>query len=390
MPETRFLTERQCMELAYQISSDSRSDSGHSTDPFVGAVLRGPNGELLGKACRAQLFEGDHAEYTLLTETRTTDKFKGCTLFATLEPCTAASRNETISCSELIAKTEIKDVYVGMFDPNMKVTNMGVRYLIEHGISVHPFDQDLREKIIASNEGRLVNATALLGDIKRVYDSVYVPLMDTEAVKYYFDHNKRGIKNENDFLKMLLDRKLISVSKNKIEVSDSIKVSFYKDPAYFVPNSRIMFIDESQGEVEFAPFKKQSIPLMLAEQAMREALGRWGVSFQGGYSLLKEAFVNAILHRDYENTAYVYFRRKTANTIQIENPIRANAKRQESIKTFDAIPEPGNEWLVELALDVGLIDMQGRGLSTLKAASLKKRVSVDIKDEEFLVCKIIL
>jgi ATP-dependent DNA helicase RecG len=54
-------------------------------------------------------------------------------------------------CATRIVRARIGTVYIGIEDPNPKIANQGIRYLIGNHVVVHPFDSDLQEKIRQRN-----------------------------------------------------------------------------------------------------------------------------------------------------------------------------------------------------------------------------------------------
>ena len=102
-----------------------------SPNPAVGAVIvRGREIIATGYHKRA----GDnHAEIEALKDAR--GKIKdGDTLYVTLEPCNHFGR--TPPCTEAILKSGIKNVVIGMKDPNPDVDGGGCEFLKQNGIEI--------------------------------------------------------------------------------------------------------------------------------------------------------------------------------------------------------------------------------------------------------------
>jgi diaminohydroxyphosphoribosylaminopyrimidine deaminase/5-amino-6-(5-phosphoribosylamino)uracil reductase len=98
-------------------------------NPAVGAVLV-KNGEVISKGFHRKAGT-PHAE--ALAIERAGEKAKGSTLYVTLEPCNHYGR--TPPCTERIIKAGIKEVVVGIRDPN-PVASGGVERLRRKGIKV--------------------------------------------------------------------------------------------------------------------------------------------------------------------------------------------------------------------------------------------------------------
>lgn len=119
---------RKLMELAIETMRQSvvepRRDGKAS--PRVGAVLLKPDGTT-ETACRGELRHGDHAEFTLLERKNRNSKLDGSFLFATLEPCAPGAREPPkMSCAERIVLARIKEVWVGIEDPDPTVDRKGI------------------------------------------------------------------------------------------------------------------------------------------------------------------------------------------------------------------------------------------------------------------------
>jgi diaminohydroxyphosphoribosylaminopyrimidine deaminase/5-amino-6-(5-phosphoribosylamino)uracil reductase len=102
-----------------------------SPNPAVGAVIV-RKGEIIagGYHLRAG---SPHAEVEALAKLGEKAK-KGDTLYVTLEPCNHHGR--TPPCTEAILRSGIRDVVVGMRDPNPRVTGGGCDYLAQKGVKV--------------------------------------------------------------------------------------------------------------------------------------------------------------------------------------------------------------------------------------------------------------
>ena len=132
---------------AMRLSVDESRRDGKAT-PKVGAVLLKPDPPWHVTAHRGELRDGDHAEYTLLERKNRDQKLDGCVLFSTLEPCAPGARNRPkISCAERIVLARIKEVWVGIEDPDPTVGGKGIKYLRDNGVTIHMFDREFQQEI---------------------------------------------------------------------------------------------------------------------------------------------------------------------------------------------------------------------------------------------------
>src|SRR5713101_4714267 len=140
----------QAVEVMRQSVDEPRGDG--KACPKVGAVLLKPDGSV-ETACRGELRDGDHAEYTLLERKNRGHKLDGSILFATLEPCAPDARYPPkMGCAERIVLARIKEVWVGIEDPDPTVDRKGIKYLQDRGVTVRMFDRDLQEEIQEANK----------------------------------------------------------------------------------------------------------------------------------------------------------------------------------------------------------------------------------------------
>ncbi len=128
------------MDLAIKLALKAKNRT--SPNPMVGAlVVR--NGRIVGRGYHEKAGLA-HAEVVALDEAG--EKSKGASLYVTLESCTHFGR--TPPCVDRIIKSGIKEVIVGMIDPNPLNNGRGINILKQHKIKVEVgFLEDKLRKI---------------------------------------------------------------------------------------------------------------------------------------------------------------------------------------------------------------------------------------------------
>ncbi len=114
------------MELAMQLALKARGKT--SPNPLVGAVVV-KNGRIVGRGYHEKAGL-PHAEIIALDEAGR--EAKAATLYVTLEPCTHFGR--TPPCVDRIIKSQVKQVIVGMLDPNPANNGKGINILRQNKI----------------------------------------------------------------------------------------------------------------------------------------------------------------------------------------------------------------------------------------------------------------
>jgi diaminohydroxyphosphoribosylaminopyrimidine deaminase/5-amino-6-(5-phosphoribosylamino)uracil reductase len=132
------------MRRALQLA---RYGAGHvSPNPMVGCVIVDAQGLIIGEGWHRRFGEG-HAEVNAMASVRDEDKprLKGATLYVTLEPC--SHYGKTPPCADMVARSEIARVVVGMQDPNPKVSGRGNGKLLAAGksVTVGVLEEECRE-----------------------------------------------------------------------------------------------------------------------------------------------------------------------------------------------------------------------------------------------------
>jgi len=102
-----------------------------SPNPFVGSVIV-KNNKVIAIGWTLQ-YGGDHSEIQAIKKAGIAAK--GATLFVTLEPC--SHYGKTPPCAKAVIDAGIQEVYIGISDPNPKVSGKGIEMLKNAGINVH-------------------------------------------------------------------------------------------------------------------------------------------------------------------------------------------------------------------------------------------------------------
>lgn len=154
----REYTNRELMQMTIDVMNKSINEPrlDGKVPPKVGALLLFPDGKI-ETAYRGELREGDHAEFTLLERKLSHKNLENCILFTTLEPC--VKRNDPkVPCCRRTTNARIKQVYVGIEDKDPTVDGKGIKHLEHHGVIVKMFDRDLQRTIETENEAFLKQA----------------------------------------------------------------------------------------------------------------------------------------------------------------------------------------------------------------------------------------
>ncbi|NEQ32367.1 MAG: bifunctional diaminohydroxyphosphoribosylaminopyrimidine deaminase/5-amino-6-(5-phosphoribosylamino)uracil reductase RibD [Leptolyngbya sp. SIO4C5] len=115
---------QRCLSLAQQAAGYT------APNPLVGAVITQET-EVVGEGYHPQAGQ-PHAEVFALRAAG--DRAVGGTLYVNLEPCNHYGR--TPPCTEAVIQAGIRRVYVGMIDPDERVSGQGVARLREAGLEV--------------------------------------------------------------------------------------------------------------------------------------------------------------------------------------------------------------------------------------------------------------
>lgn len=391
---------QKAIEVMLQSNAEPRNDEKAS--PKVGAVLVPPP-ELLKStgplvtAYRGELRDGDHAEFTLLERKCRNVRLDGSILFATLEPCAPGSRRHPkLACAERIVLARIKEVYIGIEDPDPLVDRKGIKYLQDNGVVVHMFDRDLQEQIREANKEFIAQAMAraiaaqedkpqsiTLSPLEDAFASVMTHDFSTDALGRYQQIAKiKEAVGTSAFYRRLALQGLLKDEGGKWVPTGFGLLLFGKEPRLHLRQAGLLgTIHCSDGREEprdfdgpqvFAPDQAlQWLRDKLPDPVDRKEARRKPVH-EALFELAREGIVNALVHRDYDIEGAKCQLNVTAETITIKSPGQPLAPiTMEQLQTFTAPMLSRNPILHYVFSQMDLAEERGLGLKSMKLRTEK-------------------
>ncbi len=338
---------RKLMEKAIAVMKQSINEprADKKASPLVGAVLVKPDGTV-DAAFRGELRHGDHAEYTLLERKHRDERLDGSFLFATLEPCAPGARKHPkLACAERIVNARIAEVWVGIEDPDPTVDRQGIRYLEQNGVKVHLFDLDLQEQIREVNKAFIAQALKRAAEAKdgkagkpaplsqwdEALAGVSVADLASAALARYRERTKIPDKTISaGFLQRLERQGLLGRRGSKLVPTGFGFLLFGKAPREILHHAGLnATIEYPDGTHEIQNFDgptvlipdavekwlRPKLPNVIDRSRMTRA-ERAAVPFE----LVREAVINALVHRDYDLTGATCHLVVTADTVTVRSP----------------------------------------------------------------------
>jgi ATP-dependent DNA helicase RecG len=389
-------TPRELMELAVAEGELSIPEHDDKEDPFVGAIVATKDGRILERAHRGELRFGEHCEFTLLERKLRERDLSESVLYVTLEPCTDETRNQAkgkSGCATHIVRARIRTVYIGIEDPNPRIANQGMRYLIGNHVVVHPFHADLQERI------RQRNAKFIK---EKEEEAKAIPLEAKEEEKTVLEQVKPGAAitglSQDALQKFIAMSKLPSLYPSRefnewatdfglLEktgvVGDSKPTGlgmmlFGTRPSLLYP--QVVFKTEihyGEGELEIRDFEDPLVSQLpkiiefVKDKALRLIIDRSrGERLDVAdfpVEVIREAVVNAIVHRDYAiegSTNYLYIDREK---IVVRSPGDvAPPVTIDNLKNLEPTWHSRNPKMMYVFNQMKLAEQRGKGMSTMK------------------------
>jgi len=374
---------------------EPRSDG--KVGPLVGAALIKKDGNV-ETASRGELRDGDHAEYTLLERKNRGNNLDGAVLFATLEPCAPGARKHPkLSCAERIVNARVKEVWVGIEDPDPTVDRKGIKFLQENGVKVHIFDRDLQEEIQKVNrkfiEQAEERATAAkeengeipiaLSDLEKSISGITLADLDHEALNFYRSIARiQEEKFSDDFMNRLQKQGIVTETNGTFFPTGFGLILFGKEPALSLPQARLLgtihLVDgreetrDFDGPTVFAP----AAAIQWLKDKFPNPIDRSGAHrkeiHQTFFELVREGIVNALVHRDYGIAGGKCQLIVRDSKIEIMSPGEPVAPITiDQLKSFDAPMLSRNPVLHYVFAKMQMAEERGLGLK-----SMRERASV--------------
>lgn len=383
------------IEVMRQSVHEPRLDG--KANPAVGSVIYKADGST-ETACRGELRYGDHAEYTLLERKNRTSRLDGAILFSTLEPCSpGARRSPKRSCAERIVDARIREVWVGIGDPDPTVDRKGIKHLQDNGVTVHMFDRDLQEVIrqlnadfISQAEERAAEAAAAkkpravrLSGFEDAFPTVDMSGLSSEALDRFRERAKVGdAVGSLAFNRRLARQGLLKEEAGKLVPTGFGVLVFGEQPRTVIPQAGLLgTIHYPNGEEETRDFNAPSILIPeMVEDWLKNKLPSTidrsrmvrGERPALPFEMVREAVVNALVHRDYDIAGGKCQIVVNEHTVTIKSPGGPLPPiTLEQLQAFNAPMLSRNPELHYVFAQVGLAEERGLGIRTLKSFSEK-------------------
>lgn len=313
-------THQELMQLAIDVMNKSVNEPREDgkVPPKVGAVLLFPDGRI-ETAYRGELREGDHAEYTLLERKLHSENLEGCILYTTLEPC--MERNPPkVPCCRRVTNARIKKVYIGIEDKDPK--GKGIQHLEKYGVPYEMFNRKYQQVIEEENKVFLKQAIQRKKDADEEEDlrtPIEMPIANydvgkfsDEALKKFIKEAKLDFKHTDEaFLEYLADFGAMEwVKDKKMYVPTGYGVLLFgKNPRTKFKNA-VLKAHVTYGGSKIEPKDFDQALVLLPDQIEEWLLKVLPLSKDtSGFKrkdvpdfpieVLREAIVNALVHRDY-------------------------------------------------------------------------------------------
>ena len=382
---------REYMKMAIEVMRKSVHEPRvDKTSPKVGAVLVMPDGSV-DVASRGELRYGDHAEFTLLERKHRSVNLTGSILFATLEPCAPGSRRHPkLSCAERIVLARIKKVWIGLEDPDPAVDRKGIKYLQDNGIEVHMFDCDLQQIIEDENKGFLSQAKERAKNTKRIKSFTLTKIEQINKRANFFDFSDEAINFYKDkisfhgsiksaaFIKKLYHKGLLDKEKNKFVPTGIGLILLGKSPEDFYPQSILKgTVKYPNGNTEIKDFGgslvlipnaveewwRKVMPLSIDRSSSQRI-----TTAEFPYEPIREAVINALVHRDYDLEGAACHLDVDEHTIMIKSPGQpVSPITLEQLQNFEAPTLSRNPQIFSIFAEMKMVERRGLGMRTCKS-----------------------
>lgn len=375
------------MDLAIEEMKESVNEPRNDgkENPHVGAVLIKPDGTK-ESSHRGELRYGDHAEFSLLERKNREKKSDGSILFTTLEPCAPGARSHPkLSCAERIGNARIKEVWVGIEDPDPSVDRRGIKYLQDHGITVHMFDSDLQKEIRHYNKDFIKQAEQRAKEVSEKEAKVILSqIEDTVTVASFNDFSNSALEkflNRANIKYLQDDPKLTQILMQLGVVGEDSTPTgiglllFGKNPQLKFPQAVVKaeYI-RPDGESELKDFEGPlvQLPLNIIEWA-ETRLGSFYTIEKGERKTksesdpFREAIINAIVHRDYDLVGAPIYLKIDQDKAVIKSPgAPVKPITIDQLNSFSAPSLSRNPKIMYIFNQLNLVEQRGKGMSVLK------------------------
>ncbi len=376
------------MEMAVDVMGTSVAEGRiDKVSPKVGAVLVKLSDETIVTASRGELRNGDHAEYTILERKSRDKQLDDALLFVTLEPCAPGSRTPPkLSCADRIINARIKEVWIGIEDPDPLVARKGIKHLQDNGVTVHMFDADLQLVISKENRAFLDGAIERSEKAKLEPESVVLSPFETvvqiesqlseKALNVY--RERAGVAEpigSEAFNRHLVSQGVLTRQGNEFVPTGFGEILFGETQPL---QARVLATaHRADGRETIKTFDgPQSLVIEAAMEWLREIyLGSIDRSQavrretnEGFYTLIREGLGNALVHRDYEIEGAKIQLVATGDKIEVKSPGRpVEPITIEQMEQFAAPALSRNPVMHSVFARMRLAEERGLGLKSMKA-----------------------
>lgn len=308
----------------------------------------------------------------------------GCILFTTLEPCLNRNHPKR-GCARHIVSARIREVYVGIEDDHPAVAGKGIEHLRRHGVTIRMFDRDLQEAILRQNHAFFewarkqavtppVEEPIKLSQYEDSVAAVVLNDLSTEALERY--RAKAGIGPEvgsAEFRRLLQQQGLLVGEGDSLAPSGFGLILFGKQPRNAVPQAGLLArADLPNGTSARKEFGEALVLIPgLIEEWLNSVLpstinrGRMERKEQVDlpFEMIREAVVNALIHRDYDIGGQKCQLVVNSDTITVRSPGGPiQPITLEQLQSFAAPMKSRNPVLHFVFARMGMAEEQGFGL----------------------------